>query len=413
MADPESSTCWVEISHSQGWQAWVAWPGTETEMTPNNHSRSRDIQQDARAWASFTGTRYTAALRQIRSPLAQGLLGEPVRARQLIAALNDHALIGAQGGDPLLGENGYLSEAPWAFNGQTDLIELALITEMLRMFTPTSDAAAPEVSSYSMKHTAEWFLSPHCSYVSNGRLIWAAAALGLPIVAPDGTGPNLLIGVSEREHDYVRRMVSRGQTQPRADHYRPAGYAYLKAALARAAAGEPVTNRWERPTPVNEPAPFHDWLIRQDDREDVVGAFASDYATGVRDSNHRIARSPAELLAILNEVQRSAKVYDAAVSAIAEWMSSTPAPTPVRTERIAGDENYHGGWGAGAGTVERSEYRCPCGDGTVVEEHDNVPGFREHDVRIDCGKCRAEWRFIEGRSVRDWGLVPVGVGSTS
>ena len=72
-----------------------------------------------------------------------------------------------------------------------------------------------------------------------------------------------------------------------------------------------------------------------------------------------------------------------------------------------------GVWGAGAGTVERSEYRCPCGDGTVVEEHDNVPGFREHAVWIDCGKCRAEWRFIEGRSVRDWGLVPVAVGFTN
>lgn len=60
--------------------------------------------------------------------------------------------------------------------------------------------------------------------------------------------------------------------------------------------------------------------------------------------------------------------------------------------------------------MERYEYRCPCGDGNIIEEHDNVPGFREHDVWIDCGKCREEWRFVGGRSVRGWGLEPVAVG---
>ncbi|TDD36823.1 hypothetical protein E1287_09860 [Actinomadura sp. KC06] len=78
------------------------------------------------------------------------------------------------------------------------------------MFTPISGTATPEVNSYSLKHTAEWFLSPHSSNVSNGRVIWAAAVLGLRIADPDGAGPNLLIGVSEREHDYVRRMVGPG-----------------------------------------------------------------------------------------------------------------------------------------------------------------------------------------------------------
>jgi hypothetical protein len=62
--------------------------------------------------------------------------------------------------------------------------------------------------------------------------------------------------------------------------------------------------------------------------------------------------------------------------------------------------------------VERYEYLCPCGDGEIIEEHDNVLGFREHDVRIDCAKCRAEWRFVGGRPVRDWGLKPVAVSAT-
>ncbi|MFF7948330.1 hypothetical protein [Streptomyces griseorubiginosus] len=380
-------------------------------MTSDNHIQNRAFQQDARAWADFTGTNYTAALRQMRSPLAQGLLGERVSARQLIATLNDHELIGAHDGDPILGENGYLSDSLWHFNGETDFIQLALITDMLRMFTPISGTSTPEVSSYSLKHTAEWFLSPHCPYVSNGRLIWAAASLGLPITDPDGAGPNLLIGVSEREHDYVRRMVGPGQTQPQADHYRPVGFEHLQTVLPQAAAGGPITGGWVRPVPVDEPAPFHDWLILQVGRNDVVGHLAGDYSAGIRDSDHRIARTPEELLAIFHEVSHTPAAYDAVVSSIAEWVRTGLSSAPVRTERLRGGAHEHQGWGAGDGTVERYEYMCPCGDGTIIEEHDNVPGFREHDVRIDCGKCRVEWRFVDGRSVRGWGLEPVAVST--
>ncbi|WP_211308960.1 hypothetical protein [Citricoccus muralis] len=381
-------------------------------MTSDNHTHNRELQRDARAWAAFTGTTYNAALRQMSSPVAQGFLGERVSARQLIAVLDDHELIGAHDGDPILGEGGYLSELPWSFNGKTDFIELALITDMLRMLMPASDATAPEVSSYSLKHTAEWFLRPHCSYVSNGRLIWAAAAVGLRVAAPDDAGLNLLIGVSERGHDYVRRMVGPGQTRPHADHYRPDGYAHLQTELAKAAAGDPTTARWVQSTLVDEAAPFHDWLILQVGRDDVVGDLAGDYAAGIRVSHHRIARTPDELLAIFHEIPHSPEAYDSVVSAIAEWMTTVPSAVPVRTEQTGGDAHGHEGWGAGAGTVARYEYLCPCGDGRIIEEHDNVPGFREHDVQIDCDRCRAEWRFVDGRGVRDWGLEPVA-GSTT
>jgi len=380
-------------------------------MTSDNHTGNRELQQDARAWAAFTGTNYTAALRQMSSPLTQGLLGERVSARHLIATLDDHEMIGARGGAPRLGENGFRSAAPWGFDGETDFIELALITDMLRMFTPIPDSATPEVGSYSLKHTAEEFLSPHCSYVSNGRMIWAAAALGLPIADPDGSGPNLLIGVPEREHDYVRRMVGTGWPQPKADHHRPAGYAYLQTLLGRAAAGEHITGGWVRPASLAASDPFHDWLIVQAGRGDVIGDLASDYCAGVQDSDHRIARTPDELLAIFHVLPHSPEAYDAVVSTIAEWMRTVPSAAPVRTERIGGGEHDHSGWGAGAGTVERYEYLCPCGDGEIVEEHDNVPGFREHDVRIACAKCLAEWQFVSGRPVRDWGLRPVAVSA--
>lgn len=90
-------------------------------------------------------------------------------------------------------------------------------------------------------------------------------------------------------------------------------------------------------------------------------------------------------------------------------MAVTPSAASVRTPRISGGREHHDGWGAGTGTVERYYYLCPCGDGEIVEEHDNVPGFREHGVRILCDKCHAEWRLDDSRGVRAWGLEPIAV----
>lgn len=382
-------------------------PEHEIEMSSNNVP-VRALQQDARAWSDFTGTKYTAALRQMRSPLAQGLLGARVSARQLIRTLDEHALVGTNNGVSALSENGFLLDSPWRFDEASDYIELALITDFLRMFTPEQ---TPEVSSYSLKHTAEWFLGPRCSYVSNGRLIWAAAAMGLPIVDPDGEGPNLLIGVSEREHDYVRRAIGYGSSSPRADHYKPAAYEYMQDALVRAAAGEFIADAWVPPVRTKEPAPFHDWLVRQVGRHDVVGDLADDYTAGVRDSEHRIARTAEEMLSIFQEISHSPEAYDAVVASIAEWMQTDPASAPIRTDLITGGTGDHSGWGAGGGTMERYEYWCPCGAGEILEEHDNIPGFREHDVRILCDKCRDEWRFADGRSARGWALVPAQISA--
>ena len=52
-------------------------------MTSTNKEQNRDLQQDARAWAGFTGTKYTALLRQKTSPPARGLLGDRVSERRL------------------------------------------------------------------------------------------------------------------------------------------------------------------------------------------------------------------------------------------------------------------------------------------------------------------------------------------
>ena len=48
---------------------------------------------------------------------------------------------------------------------------------------------------------------------------------------------------------------------------------------------------------------------------------------------------------------------------------------------------------------------CPCGSGKVVEEHDNIPGFRDHDVYISCEKCKRKYILDISKGVRNWELV--------
>ena len=381
-------------------------PGYEIEMNSNNYDRDRKVQQDARAWKELTGSKYTTALRQIESPLAQGFLDERVSARQLINTLEDHSLIGADGGEWVLGEAGFYADSQWSFTG-SDYVELALVTEFLRMFTPIVANEKPTVSSYSLKHTAEKCLKPHCSYVSNGRIIWAAAALGLPMVE-DG-GLNLLIGVSEQEHAYVRRIVVE-ERQPKGHQHRPAGFTHLQTALDQCAAGELILGRWEKPVPSTEVYPFHEWLMQQADRDDVVGDLAGDYLAGVEGSYHRVAVTAQDLLDILRELSAMPEAFDSALEAIVEWARIAPpelrGDMSLRTERISSNEEAAPGWGAGAGTFERYEFLCPCGRGVIIEEHDNIPGFREHTVIIGCNKCRKDWHRVPGTSVRGWRVEP-------
>jgi len=54
----------------------------------------------------------------------------------------------------------------------------------------------------------------------------ASSAVGLPMVE-DG-GLNLLIGVSDHEHDYVRRMVM-GNNKSQGHQHRPAGFTHLQS----------------------------------------------------------------------------------------------------------------------------------------------------------------------------------------
>ena len=85
-------------------------------MSSDNHDLNRAAQQDARLVHVH---RDEVHGRQAADQLTarQGFLGDRVSARDLIGILNDHPLVGADDGDPILGDNGYYSDDPWSFNG--------------------------------------------------------------------------------------------------------------------------------------------------------------------------------------------------------------------------------------------------------------------------------------------------------
>ena len=64
----------------------------------------------------------------------------------------------------------------------------------------------------------------------------------------------------------------------------------------------------------------------------------------------------------------------------------------------------HEGYGSGAGSTEEYEYLCPCGRGTILEEHDDIPGYRDHYVFINCNYCRKIFTLNTSQGTRKWKL---------
>ena len=77
----------------------------------------------------------------------------------------------------------------------------------------------------------------------------------------------------------------------------------------------------------------------------------------------------------------------------------------MRTKMIYESCENHPGYGAGEGDTERYEYECPCGKGKIIEEHDNIPGFRDHTVHISCKECSGKYSLDTSKGTRGWDLV--------
>ncbi len=401
-----------------------------------NHDQDRELQRDARAWSLFSGMKYTAALRLMQHPLAQGILGERISSRAVISVLIEHPVLSEpvwdtdDSGDEFqteervshLGETGLwdADERPLQCASEDDYLVVVLTAEVLRMFAPTSQPHE-DAYSYNLKHTVEEFLGEYLgefSHIGNGTAIWAAAALGIPVVesAIGEYGRNAHLGLEPLQVEYARRMrrnVRGSGSTIRAHHHRPPGYLFLQHALERYRDTGAAPARWDGVDDSAEPltSPFHEWLVAQ-----VSGSgrgkagsresLAYDYRAGVNDGDHGVALEPEDLVRMLDELAADTAYLDEAHKAVLDWARTSPESLGIRTEPIDGGRHKHRGWGAGAGDVELHEYKCPCGEGRILEEHDNVPGFREHDVRIICKRCAAEWRFVPGRPVRRWRLEP-------
>ncbi|MEV7875542.1 hypothetical protein [Microbacterium sp. NPDC089188] len=400
-------------------------------------ARLRAIQQDARAWSTFSGMKYTRALRLMEHPLAQGILGERICARDVIRALGEHPVLTepvweestdgelVDTGERVthLGRNGLYSgeEHPFSVAHEDDYLRLVLTAEVLRSFDLAGEPNE-DTYGYNLKHTAEEFLSEHLgqfSDIANGDVIWAAAALGIPIAesSPGKWGLNADLGLVTEQVEYARSM--RRSSEPdrdtiRAHHHRPPGYLFLIRALQEYRDTGAAPGRWNGVDEQAEPktSPFHEWLLAQalpGDRG-VPGtreALAGDYAEGVRISEHGVVLQPEQLVTLMRALGADENFVDAAREAVLDWAMTSPLSTGIRTELIAGKRRGHPGWGAGGGTIEHYEFRCPCGAGTIDEEHENIPGFREHDVRIVCGKCDGAWEFVPDLAVRQWRVRPV------
>lgn len=61
-------------------------------------------------------------------------------------------------------------------------------------------------------------------------------------------------------------------------------------------------------------------------------------------------------------------------------------------------------YGVSEGDVESYGYQCPCGKGTITEEHKNVPGFTDHKISINCKACRKKYEIDLRNGYRAWDL---------
>lgn len=297
-------------------------------------------------------------------------------------------------------------------------MSVVLAAEVLRLFNHTGTATGGS-GSYGVKHTMERFFQAHLpqfGYVANGTAIHAAAALGIPLAAnpADRLDPNATFGLVPEQIAYVDRVLEDRQKKNstvRGRHHRPSGLAFLERAFDEYHATGKQPARWngldEDPAPLT--SPFHEWLIAQAGPGDFGSRalLAADYAAGLRDSDHAVARQPEELISILRTIGAHETVVEAGKDAIIDWARTAPQSTGIRTELSDNSRWDHEGWGAGSGDTERYKFDCPCGRGSIIEEHENTPGFREHHRWIDCEICRAEWQFVEGLSTREWRLEPL------
>lgn len=68
----------------------------------------------------------------------------------------------------------------------------------------------------------------------------------------------------------------------------------------------------------------------------------------------------------------------------------------MNLKKIDSSKVFSVGYGAGSGEIINEVYECPCGEGKVYYEKDDIPGFRESDTYTDCPNCKDLYVFKRG-----------------
>ncbi|MGO3878233.1 MAG: hypothetical protein ACTJHM_03750 [Agrococcus casei] len=289
----------------------------------SNQSTSRDIEDEAHLWASLTTTPYDSALRAVSDPRSLGALGDRVSVRDLLEALEQRPDLGMYGftDEPLL------REGRIEFQGSYEnlLHGVLLSVEVLRLLAPESDSGdahgVERVHSGALKHVAEDFLKPLTGTISNGQLIWAAAAIGMSMKCIPGVR-DAEISVASGYYTYTRQVVRNEGRKPRSHHNRPPQWDRLRSVLGlpEIADARPVAGELARMQNPGE-YPFFDYLRAQarGSHPDPVGRFLRDYFYGVSMNEDPIARTPEELMLIFAAPGFSEDAYDALEIVIRDW----------------------------------------------------------------------------------------------
>lgn len=292
-----------------------------------NTDRHPAISRDAKAWRDAADVKLTEALRLIEDPLHQGILGDRIVVRDLLRVLEDHPIIGSKHSTTVFGRRGLMDDEPMLEDLSADLLrETLLAVEFLRMFTPVSTSdqhERNEVGSYTLKHMAEELLGRTVGgYLPNGALIWAAAALGLPMRESGDIGEsrNVTIYLLREEVDFMRAGHPARIERRNGAHFQPPGYQRLTAVVERASNDEPFDDELAIPIQARPSlSPFHLWLSEQAGRDGFEGRFAGDYLAGVNASDHRPAASGKDLMKILRDVRIDPEFLAAAKALVIEY----------------------------------------------------------------------------------------------
>lgn len=63
----------------------------------------------------------------------------------------------------------------------------------------------------------------------------------------------------------------------------------------------------------------------------------------------------------------------------------------MKLERLGIMSAPHPGFGSGEGTFNETEYKCICGQGKVIYYFDDIPGFKNRDIVIECDECKLKY----------------------